>query len=508
MDKLYAIKIRQSDGTYGAAIPVSVLAENVDWNSTLSLVDILGQVDTSESIQDQINNLKNTKATQASVNALDQKVDNAVEYITHNSEIADAREGADGTEYNTLKERLDSEYNDLQSKNASSLVMVNENPEDTTKVNITTSESTIDLALQSDLDAVNNRITSLTTRKLIVISDSYADANRGGYAHGFYTVMLAVLGMTDGVDAFLYQKGGAGFVGNGQGKTFGDLLEDAITNMTVEERATITDIFVCGGANDEDFAATSVSAAKDTFYNRVISQFPNAWLYYAMTSGFIEYAQRIKLYTVSEYVYNYNLQNRLTLITNAHLPMCLCDSFSGGTDRVHPNATGCKRIGWLLAGAFRSKSSLGTFFMQGAFQNVTGTPASGITAVDGNPIFRVYSTGTALQIASITKWHFSGTFNITYNNGISVLLFTYPLTSPGLVSNNSANSAISGLGTIPVTAEAFVSTSEAYMLPGELHFIYNSNSNNMSVCFTTRTAPKTVTATTLRVKPFNHTTVY
>lgn len=110
MDKLYAIKIRQSDGTYGAAIPVSVLAENVDWNSILSLVDILGQVDTSESIQDQINSLKNTRATQASVNALDQKVDNAVEYITHNSEIADARQGADGTEYSTLKERLDNEY--------------------------------------------------------------------------------------------------------------------------------------------------------------------------------------------------------------------------------------------------------------------------------------------------------------------------------------------------------------------------------------------------------------
>ena len=115
MDKLYAIKIRQSDGTYGAAIPVSVLAENVDWNSTLSLVDILGQVDTSESIQDQINNLKNTRATQASVNALDQKVDNAVEYITHNSEIADAREGADGTEYSTLKERLDNEYENLKN---------------------------------------------------------------------------------------------------------------------------------------------------------------------------------------------------------------------------------------------------------------------------------------------------------------------------------------------------------------------------------------------------------
>lgn len=106
MNKLYAIKIRQSDDTYGAAIPVSVLAENVDWNSTLSLVDILGQVDTSESIQDQINNLKNTRATQASVNALDQKVDNAIEYITHNNEIFDARIGYDGTTYSSLGESI------------------------------------------------------------------------------------------------------------------------------------------------------------------------------------------------------------------------------------------------------------------------------------------------------------------------------------------------------------------------------------------------------------------
>ena len=102
MNKLYAIKIKQSDGTYGVPIPVSVLAENVDWNNTLSLVDILGQVDTSESIQDQINNLKNTKAAQVSINMLSQKVDNAVEYITRNSEILDARIGFDGTEYTSI----------------------------------------------------------------------------------------------------------------------------------------------------------------------------------------------------------------------------------------------------------------------------------------------------------------------------------------------------------------------------------------------------------------------
>lgn len=114
MDRLYAIKIRQSDGTYGAAIPINVLAENVDWNDSLTLVDILGQVDTSETIQDQINNLKNSKANQTTVNALDQKVDNAVEFITHNSEVAEARVGVDDTSYSSLKERLDGEYDKLE----------------------------------------------------------------------------------------------------------------------------------------------------------------------------------------------------------------------------------------------------------------------------------------------------------------------------------------------------------------------------------------------------------
>ena len=65
-------------------------------------------------LKNQTDDIKNTRATQASVNALDQKVDNAVESITHNSEvIAEARVGADDTSYSSLKERLDGEYNKL-----------------------------------------------------------------------------------------------------------------------------------------------------------------------------------------------------------------------------------------------------------------------------------------------------------------------------------------------------------------------------------------------------------
>lgn len=45
MDKLIAIKIKYNDGTYSDEIPISVLAENVKWDSTHTLADVLGSVD-------------------------------------------------------------------------------------------------------------------------------------------------------------------------------------------------------------------------------------------------------------------------------------------------------------------------------------------------------------------------------------------------------------------------------------------------------------------------------
>ena len=61
MDKLTAIKIKYNDGTYSDQIPVSVLAGNVEWDSTHTLVDILGNVaiDAKGNIQDQIDQLFN-----------------------------------------------------------------------------------------------------------------------------------------------------------------------------------------------------------------------------------------------------------------------------------------------------------------------------------------------------------------------------------------------------------------------------------------------------------------
>ena len=65
MDKLTAIKIKYDDGTYSDEIPVSVLSENVEWDSTHTLVDVLGSidVDVTGTIQDQISQLFNEKVS-------------------------------------------------------------------------------------------------------------------------------------------------------------------------------------------------------------------------------------------------------------------------------------------------------------------------------------------------------------------------------------------------------------------------------------------------------------
>lgn len=70
MDKLTAIRIKYDDGTYSQEMPVYALAENVEWDDTHTLVDILGNIDVdiTGTIQDQISQLVNNKLDADSLN--------------------------------------------------------------------------------------------------------------------------------------------------------------------------------------------------------------------------------------------------------------------------------------------------------------------------------------------------------------------------------------------------------------------------------------------------------
>ena len=70
MDKLTAIKIKYDDGTYSDEIPIRALAENVEWDDTHTLMDVLGSVDVdiTGTIQDQISQLFNEKINYTQLN--------------------------------------------------------------------------------------------------------------------------------------------------------------------------------------------------------------------------------------------------------------------------------------------------------------------------------------------------------------------------------------------------------------------------------------------------------
>ena len=70
MDRLTAIKIKYDDETYSDEIPISALAGNIEWDSTHTLVDVLGSidVDVTGTIQDQISQLFNEKVSATELN--------------------------------------------------------------------------------------------------------------------------------------------------------------------------------------------------------------------------------------------------------------------------------------------------------------------------------------------------------------------------------------------------------------------------------------------------------
>lgn len=163
MNKLTSIRIKQNDGTYSDDIPVQVLADNVVWTegSTVSLTDILGQVKytTKGSIQHQLDTF-----------SLD--------------EVENARVGADDTQYQNLKARLDGEYEDLQDaiaavatnlqtetgarSNADTAIRTDLSSETTSRINgdnllstqITSEVAARQAAMNSEVTARNNAINS------------------------------------------------------------------------------------------------------------------------------------------------------------------------------------------------------------------------------------------------------------------------------------------------------------------------------------------------------------
>ena len=120
MDKVIAVKIKNPDGTYSDQIPISVLVENVEYDSTHALTDILGNVDFANkgNIQDQLNRLFANKIEDTQLQNLEEQITLLTNLINNRSpldaELIDIRVGLDGTNYLSAGDAVRGQISNLE----------------------------------------------------------------------------------------------------------------------------------------------------------------------------------------------------------------------------------------------------------------------------------------------------------------------------------------------------------------------------------------------------------
>ena len=116
-----------------------------------------------------------------------------------------------------------------------------------------------------------------TITSLVVISDSYGVMDG---TTNFPNAMKNQLGL-DNDHFYNNSYGGTGFVHATDSKTFGTLVSECATNLSVERRAAVTHVLIAGGYNDQWSSDSDIVTACTTCINNAQNVFPNAKIYVA-----------------------------------------------------------------------------------------------------------------------------------------------------------------------------------------------------------------------------------
>lgn len=348
--------------------------------------------------------------------------------------------------------------------------------------------------INTDLDALKGRVNvvektydiNVSHRKCLFFGDSQCDPNRGGQAYGIYTQFCTNSGFVDGTNAKLYQKGGAGFCGAGQGKTFLNLLNDAISAafFTASE---VTDIVVAGGSNDISYGTADILNARSTWITTAKAHFPNARIFVALAAGDTHAARGSQIYQKLRAVYYDSPEKNVIPITNSYLPTMNSAALLPD-DGLHFNGQGVAWVGSLIGNAVKTISQKGEWIMN---TNV-GANITRVSGYSGNPNAKlIFNTDDI-----IFSWVKGASCNpntsqsITYNNG---LLLHIGSTSTGaghfLVANAESPSAQTYY---PLPCFAWVANgtqASKYLLAGELVGVANTQGDVIEWYFRCDRAP-------------------
>lgn len=404
--------------TYIGARYVPIFADPIEWDKTksyepLTIVTYQGDSYTSKTFVPSQTEITNTEfwARTGSYNA------QVEQYRKEVQEVVTQFDDLENTVNNSISQ-FDSRLTQTENKVDSyeTRVTTLENDNTTNKANISSNTSEI-TTLKSNIESINTEIESLdsrvemtenniatTSQKLnnletyvktksyIVIGDSYCDGS-----NSWDKRLKNALGATD--DNFkLAAMGGAGFAhkgGNPNAKNFLELLQ----SVTVSDTNSVTDIIVCGGANNynEDINTILTGAGGiQQFMSYAKSTYPNAKVYIGFIGVNINQwngiSKALEAYKrCSEYGAIY-LNNTEFILPSMSL-------LQG--DGIHPNDLGDQWLGNYITNAVLSGSCDVNYGYE--LLNITR-----------NPIFDTFTGGFATYRENNTQRLVSTIFNIEF----------------------------------------------------------------------------------------------
>lgn len=126
----------------------------------------------------------------------------------------------------------------------------------------------------------NNKkeIDIIKNRKFLFIGDSYATHGSEFTTNTWCDFIINYLGLTQGVNAFISQLGGTGFVSTVAGINFETLLNTSL----ITDKNIITDIIICGGYNDSAYSDDLIAQRIQQTFTTAKNIYPNAKIHCSM----------------------------------------------------------------------------------------------------------------------------------------------------------------------------------------------------------------------------------
>lgn len=255
---------------------------------------------------------------------------------------------------------------------------------------------------------------------LLCIGDSYLKGSNhtGTPIKSWGDYLADYMGKSLGTDYYKYFYGGCGFVATSDGHNFLTLLNDAYSEIS--DASKVGTIVVLGGVNDTN--SGTIATAITQFVQVAKTRFPNATVYYAFASTFLDSPVSFITNGLDQYCRSIG-DNGAVYMGNIAKHMSGYKMYD--SDGQHPSENGQKHIAELVFGA-----------LHGA--GIPEVNRANRTLDSGTYLYNYVSNDTYV-LGSYHRWDFNNLSVADFSADGQHLGYTYEITSNDLMFNKISN---------------------------------------------------------------------